>query len=53
MLCPCGKGRITRRHGSFGDFLGCTAWRRDRTGCNRAWKADGSRLPWRYAMRAS
>jgi hypothetical protein len=22
MLCPCGKGRSTRRHGSFGDFLG-------------------------------
>lgn len=49
--CPCGKGRTIGRHARPGDFLGCTAWRRDRTGCNCAWKADSTRLSWRYAMR--
>ncbi len=44
-VCRCGKGTIkvswSQEHG---DFLGCTRFRYDRTGCNYAWRRDGTRL---------
>jgi hypothetical protein len=42
--CACG-GTVRETSGKHGPFLGCTNYRRDRTGCNRAWQTDGSRLP--------
>lgn len=34
-VCPsCWQGYLSKRTGPYGDFLGCTRWKRDRTGCN-------------------
>jgi hypothetical protein len=47
--CPCGLGTVRLTSGQFGEFLGCTNFRYDRSGCNRAWDLDGRRFkhrPW-------
>ena len=33
-VCPaCGRGVLLKKSGPYGDFLGCSEWRRDGTGC--------------------
>ncbi len=33
--CPrCSTGALVQQQGEYGSFLGCTEWRRDKTGCN-------------------
>ncbi|WP_133942523.1 topoisomerase DNA-binding C4 zinc finger domain-containing protein [Allofrancisella inopinata] len=33
-ICPkCGR-LLVKRGGKFGDFLGCSGWKKDNTGCN-------------------
>ena len=38
--CACG-GTVRLTSGRYGPFLGCTNYRADRSGCNRAWSLEG------------
>jgi ssDNA-binding Zn-finger/Zn-ribbon topoisomerase 1 len=42
-VCPsCRKGAIQMKSGKYGQFYGCSNWRRDGTGCNHTRNPGGS-----------